>query len=195
MCWNWQTRRTQNPLVVTPCGFDPHHRHTKSPRELRFPGAFRIAVVRGRTGRRAAARNQQSSGLLVSPREIPVRVTLGTFPGSCGYDNVSGGVKTPPYRPKRTAVKTRLPAVAGWFVGAAYMRPGRGARRAGFAGPRPFAPVCRVGGTRSLPKSAKYREVLRAACMRPLQCKPNNRQPVNTCHPYRFAGGMYCTVQ
>ena len=31
----------------------------------------------------------------------------------------------------------------------------------------------------------------RAACMRPLQCKPNNRRPVNTCHPYRFAGGMY----
>ena len=30
---------------------------------------FCIAVVRGRTGRRAAARNQQSSGLLVSPRE------------------------------------------------------------------------------------------------------------------------------
>ena len=71
MCWNWQTRRTQNPLVVTPCGFDPHHRHTKSPREPKFPGAFCIAVVRGRTGRRAAARNQQSGGLLVSPRETP----------------------------------------------------------------------------------------------------------------------------
>jgi len=28
-------------------------------------------VVRGRTGRRAAARNQQSGGLLVSPRETP----------------------------------------------------------------------------------------------------------------------------
>ena len=32
---------------------------------------FCIAVVRGRTGRRAAARNQQSGGLLVSPRETP----------------------------------------------------------------------------------------------------------------------------
>ena len=29
MCWNWQTRWTQNPLVVTPCGFDPRHRHQK----------------------------------------------------------------------------------------------------------------------------------------------------------------------
>ena len=29
VCWNWQTRRTQNPLVVTPCGFDPRHRHKK----------------------------------------------------------------------------------------------------------------------------------------------------------------------
>ena len=28
VCWNWQTRRTQNPLVVTPYGFDPHHRHS-----------------------------------------------------------------------------------------------------------------------------------------------------------------------
>ena len=26
MCWNWQTRRTQNPLVAIPCGFDPRHR-------------------------------------------------------------------------------------------------------------------------------------------------------------------------
>ena len=25
--WNWQTWRTQNPLVATPCGFDPRHRH------------------------------------------------------------------------------------------------------------------------------------------------------------------------
>ena len=23
----WQTMWTQNPLVVIPCGFDPHHRH------------------------------------------------------------------------------------------------------------------------------------------------------------------------
>ena len=28
VCWKWQTRRTQNPLVVTPYGFDPHHRHS-----------------------------------------------------------------------------------------------------------------------------------------------------------------------
>lgn len=23
----WQTMRTQNPLVATPCGFKSHHRH------------------------------------------------------------------------------------------------------------------------------------------------------------------------
>ena len=28
--WNWQTRRTQNPVVAIPCGFDPRHRHQKS---------------------------------------------------------------------------------------------------------------------------------------------------------------------
>lgn len=27
VCWNWQTRRTQNPLLETACGFDPRHRH------------------------------------------------------------------------------------------------------------------------------------------------------------------------
>ena len=27
VCWNWQTRRTQNPLLETTCGFESHHRH------------------------------------------------------------------------------------------------------------------------------------------------------------------------
>ena len=27
VCWNWQTRRTQNPLVAIPCGFKSHYRH------------------------------------------------------------------------------------------------------------------------------------------------------------------------
>ena len=27
VCWNWQTRRTQNPLPAMACGFDPHYRH------------------------------------------------------------------------------------------------------------------------------------------------------------------------
>lgn len=27
MWWNWQTRGTQNPVMATSCGFDPHHRH------------------------------------------------------------------------------------------------------------------------------------------------------------------------
>ncbi len=30
VCWNWQTRRIQNPLVAIPCGFDPRHRHHKA---------------------------------------------------------------------------------------------------------------------------------------------------------------------
>ena len=42
-----------------------------SPGVSRRGTLFCIAVVRGRTGRRAAARNQQSGGLLVSPRETP----------------------------------------------------------------------------------------------------------------------------
>lgn len=27
VCWNWQTRWTQNPLPAMACGFDPRHRH------------------------------------------------------------------------------------------------------------------------------------------------------------------------
>ena len=29
MWWNWQTWRTQNPLMATSCGFESHHRHQK----------------------------------------------------------------------------------------------------------------------------------------------------------------------
>ena len=31
VCWNWQTRRTQNPLSARTCGFDPRHRHQAEP--------------------------------------------------------------------------------------------------------------------------------------------------------------------
>ena len=31
MWWNWQTRWTQNPVVVIPCGFDSHHLHQSAP--------------------------------------------------------------------------------------------------------------------------------------------------------------------
>ena len=39
VCWNWQTRRTQNPLVVTPYGFDPHHRH-----QSYLSGFYRLGI-------------------------------------------------------------------------------------------------------------------------------------------------------
>ena len=38
VCWNWQTRRTQNPLVATPCGFKSHHRHQGAPLRPKGPG-------------------------------------------------------------------------------------------------------------------------------------------------------------
>ena len=43
VCWNWQTRRTQNPLVVTPYGFDPHHRHSFIPKPFSGLGIFFVA--------------------------------------------------------------------------------------------------------------------------------------------------------
>ena len=33
--WNWQTRRTQNPMVAIPCRFDPDYRHQKTQRSIR----------------------------------------------------------------------------------------------------------------------------------------------------------------
>ena len=41
--WNWQTRGTQNPVMATSCGFDPHHRHQnlRAPRTMvSFSGLF-----------------------------------------------------------------------------------------------------------------------------------------------------------
>ena len=63
VCWNWQTRRTQNPLVVTPYGFDPHHRHKNKFPQL-YPGwgtYFYFPVLRGRTAR------SRRSGTQISP--------------------------------------------------------------------------------------------------------------------------------
>ena len=40
VCWNWQTRRTQNPLMATSCGFDPHHRHHGKARQTIWFGAL-----------------------------------------------------------------------------------------------------------------------------------------------------------
>lgn len=39
VCWNWQTRRTQNPLSARTCGFDPHHRHQKTGASYEVRGA------------------------------------------------------------------------------------------------------------------------------------------------------------
>ena len=45
--WNWQTRRTQNPVVAIPCRFDPDYRHQKQPELNRKgnSGCFFIQVA------------------------------------------------------------------------------------------------------------------------------------------------------
>ena len=63
----WQTMWTQNPLVVIPCGFDPHHRH-KNPQPQGW-GFF--AGGGGRTERRWKHRKQSPSGALFSSRVSP----------------------------------------------------------------------------------------------------------------------------
>ena len=53
VCWNWQTRRTQNPLMATSCGFDPRHRHhTEIPNflEMRGLGSFILSVSINKSG-------------------------------------------------------------------------------------------------------------------------------------------------
>ena len=63
----WQTMWTQNPLVVIPCGFDPHHRHkTPQPQGWGF-----FAGGGGRTERRWKHRKQSPSGALFSSRVSP----------------------------------------------------------------------------------------------------------------------------
>ena len=53
----WQTMWTQNPLVVIPCGFDPHHRH-KNPQPQGW-GFF--AGGGGRTERRRKHRTSATA--------------------------------------------------------------------------------------------------------------------------------------
>ena len=43
VCWNWQTRRTQNPLLATACGFDPHHRHFEKEAVRRSKAPYRFS--------------------------------------------------------------------------------------------------------------------------------------------------------
>ena len=43
--WNWQTRRTQNPVVAIPCRFDPDYRHQeKTDNRLSFSFSFEREV-------------------------------------------------------------------------------------------------------------------------------------------------------
>ena len=90
VCWNWQTRRTQNPLLETACGFDPRHRHHEgahseksewAPFLLSGPlratrgsvimipfryygsrGTFRYSVIVGQVARGGSARKTRNSG-------------------------------------------------------------------------------------------------------------------------------------
>ena len=79
-----------------------------------------------------------------------------------------------------------LPAVPGRFVGAACMRPGRGAPHAGFAVYCPFPSYNTMP-----PRKRPMPQCLRAAYMRPLQCEENVIQTVNGQCGHRFAGGIY----
>ena len=66
----WQTMWTQNPLVVIPCGFDPHHRHKKEALQLVW-GAFFLSAACERVEQHDPAQqgSNQPCGLLLSARE------------------------------------------------------------------------------------------------------------------------------
>ena len=52
--WNWQTWRIQNPLVATPCGFDPRHRHHNDRRFLfQEPAVFFLSSFSSSSSPRA----------------------------------------------------------------------------------------------------------------------------------------------
>ena len=66
MCWNWQTRWTQNPLVVTPCGFDPRHRHQKEEQgSQELCSSFSLLFYSG-VEPKAGAFRKQSCGLFLA---------------------------------------------------------------------------------------------------------------------------------
>ena len=44
MWWNWQTRRTQNPVGATPCGFNSHHRHHRNQQLTFYPTHVSIST-------------------------------------------------------------------------------------------------------------------------------------------------------
>ncbi len=69
----WQTMWTQNPLVVIPCGFDPHHRH-KNPQPQGW-GFF--AGGGGRTERRWKHRKQSPGGALFSSGNTANKAPVG----------------------------------------------------------------------------------------------------------------------
>ena len=72
-------------------------------------GLFLCFRTRNRTGRRTAVRNEQSSGLFVSPREIPVRVSgrspLAMWFGPT-YGNRTARARRPAYRRAKTLLRS-----------------------------------------------------------------------------------------
>ena len=81
-------------------------------------GLFLCFRTRNRTGRRTAVRNEQSSGLFVSPREIPVRVTKTSYSQGSRmfffismwfgptYGNRTARARRPAYRRAKTLLRS-----------------------------------------------------------------------------------------
>ncbi len=69
VCWNWQTRRTQNPLPARACGFDPHHRH-KSQAPMAYPAmrAWDLSC-RGEGSKRATAPQRRGESVQWTVRQ------------------------------------------------------------------------------------------------------------------------------
>ena len=64
--WNWQTRRTQNPVVAIPCRFDPDYRHQKKPK-LNRKGQFGFLFI-------------QAAGLAYHPTQVGISSRAACHP-------------------------------------------------------------------------------------------------------------------
>ena len=75
----WQTRRTQNPLVVIPCGFKSHLRHQIYKTNLeksRFVFVLETLLI---------YRFRRSALVIVSAARFPSLAAMGRPPGDCNH--------------------------------------------------------------------------------------------------------------
>lgn len=82
----WQTRRTQNPVVATPCGFESHLGHFSRVDDPKSLNASATATMSSMTG--SPAETQKSRRVLIAEDEALIRMDLAEMLRDEGYEIV-----------------------------------------------------------------------------------------------------------